>query len=132
MRTHHRMLPVAPSNNTGPFAGFCGRLHNSDGHARAIEILPIRHLPVTFLPAMPGGKHDLSAFPGTSPSARGDTHPALDARSATSVARAGAQSSSVQLSWGSAADKDNSSRGDLRVRLDMFVVTVSTYNCRSG
>ena len=121
------VLPVAAIEQHGPHLPvFVDACINQGVIARALEIMP-DDLPVTVLPAMPVGKsNEHLAFPGTL-TLRAETLTQLWTDLGESVARAGVRKLVLLNSHGGQPQIMDIVARDLRVRLDMFVVTASTY-----
>jgi creatinine amidohydrolase len=121
------VLPVAAIEQHGPHLPvFVDACINQGVIARALEIMP-DDLPVTVLPAMPVGKsNEHFAFPGTL-TLRAETLTQLWTDLGESVARAGVRKLVLLNSHGGQPQIMDIVARDLRVRLDMFVVTASTY-----
>lgn len=122
------VLPVAAIEQHGPHLPvYVDACINQGVLARALEIIP-DDLPVTVLPAMPVGKsNEHLAFPGTL-TLSAETLIRLWTEIGESVARAGVRKLVLFNSHGGQPQIMDIVARDLRVRLDMFVVTVSTYN----
>ena len=121
------VLPVAAIEQHGPLLPvFVDACINQGVIARALEITP-DDLPVTVLPAMPVGKsNEHLASPGTL-TMRAETLTQLWTDLGESVARAGVRKLVLLNSHGGQPQIMDIVARDLRVRLDMFVVTASTY-----
>lgn len=122
------VLPVAAIEQHGPHLPvFVDACINRGVIERTLEILP-DDLPVTVLPAMPVGKsNEHLAYPGTL-TLGAETLTRLWTEIGESVARAGVRKLVLFNSHGGQPQIMDIVARDLRVRLEMFVVTVSTYS----
>lgn len=122
------ILPVAAIEQHGPHLPvYVDTCINAGVIGRMLEILP-DELPVTVLPTMPVGKsNEHLAFPGTL-TLSAETLTRLWTELGESVARAGIRKLVLFNSHGGQPQIMDIVARDLRVRLDMFVVTVSSYN----
>ncbi|MBO6785067.1 MAG: creatininase family protein [Alphaproteobacteria bacterium] len=122
------ILPVAAIEQHGPHLPvYVDACVNAGVIARALELLPER-LPVTVLPAMPVGKsNEHLAFPGTL-TLSAETLIRLWTEIGESVARAGVRKLVLFNSHGGQPQVMDIVARDLRVRLEMFVVTASSYS----
>ena len=119
------VLPVAAVEQHGPHLPVCVDACINQGIIdEVMQRLP-EDLPVTFLPLMPIGKsNEHNAYPGTL-SLSAETLIRLWTEIGESVARAGIRKMVIVNSHGGQPQIMDIVARDLRVRLDMFVVTVS-------
>ena len=119
------VLPVAAIEQHGPHLPLCVDACINQGIVdEVLRRLP-DDLPVMFLPPMPVGKsNEHSAFPGTL-SLSAETLIRLWTEIGESVARAGIRKLAIVNSHGGQPQIMDIVARDLRVRLGMFVVTVS-------
>lgn len=122
------VLPVAAIEQHGPHLPvWVDACINQGIIARAVELLP-EDLPVTILPALPVGKSDEHiAFPGTL-TVNAETLIRLWAEIGESVWRAGVRKLVLFNSHGGQPPVMEIVARDLRVRLEMFVVSVSWFD----
>lgn len=122
------VLPVAAIEQHGPHLPvYVDACLNEAVVARAAAIVPAG-LPITFLPAMPVGKsNEHLAFPGTL-SFSAETLIRIWTELGESVRRAGVRKLVILNSHGGQPQIADVVARDLRVRLDMFVVTCATYS----
>jgi creatinine amidohydrolase len=122
------ILPVAAIEQHGPHLPVeVDTRINAGILSRAVELMPAE-LPVTILPAMPVGKSsEHTAFPGTL-TLTAETTIRLWTEIGESVARAGVKKMVIFNSHGGQPQIADIVARDLRVRLGMFVVTVSSYS----
>lgn len=121
------VLPVAAIEQHGPHLPvYVDACINAGIIVRAMELLP-EDLAVTVLPSMPVGKsNEHLAFPGTL-TLTAETLTRLWTEIGESVARAGVRKLVLFNSHGGQPQIMDIVARDLRVRLDMFVVTASSY-----
>jgi creatinine amidohydrolase len=122
------ILPVAAIEQHGPHLPvYVDTCINRGIVERMLELAPA-DLAVTVLPAMPVGKsNEHIAFPGTL-TLGAETLTRLWTEIGESVARAGVRKLVLFNSHGGQPQIMDIVARDLRVRLEMFVVTVSTYS----
>ena len=122
------VLPVAAIEQHGPHLPvYVDACLNEAVVARAVETLPA-DLPVTVLPAMPVGKsNEHLAFPGTL-SFSAETLIRMWTELGECVHRAGIRKLVIVNSHGGQPQVLDIVARDLRVRLDMFVVTCATFS----
>ena len=122
------ILPVAAIEQHGPHLPvYVDACINKGVVERMLELAPAE-LPVTVLPAMPVGKsNEHIAFPGTL-TLGAETLTRLWTEIGESVARTGVRKLVLFNSHGGQPQIMDIVARDLRVRLEMFVVTVSTYS----
>lgn len=125
------ILPVAAIEQHGPHLPvYVDTCINEGVVARALELAPAE-LAVTVLPTMPVGKsNEHLAFPGTL-TLSAETLTRLWTEIGESVARAGVRKLVLFNSHGGQPQIMDIVARDLRVRLDMFVVTVSSYSLQA-
>lgn len=122
------VLPVAAIEQHGPHLPvYVDTCINEGVVARTLELMP-DDLAVTVLPTMPVGKsNEHLAFPGTL-TLSAETLTRVWTEIGESVARAGLRKLVLFNSHGGQPQIMDIVARDLRVRLNMFVVTVSSYN----